>query len=530
MATQAESLVVSLDANVGAYNAKMKTAAAANEEVSKTSSVAGKNVGNFGRQSGMAGIQVQQFVGQIQGGQSAMVALSQQSADLGFVLGAPLLGAVVGITASVIGMAFAFSDAEVELEKVSETVPDLIKKFNELDEAAKRVALGIVAAEIATQEKALKDTKKAADEYLTSLNLFTSTEERSAKMDEFNSTILKLGFSLAELKESYKELSPEGGILSSVLDGMESQNEALIEQAEIVEGIITKNIDTANAYSMTAREVAIYKAELVGANEAQLEAINLSFDIVEAKKAEIEANQKLFDIAQGQTAADPELANSQLLHEQRLRDEEMFQELIAEIKFTGLETTEELFFKELSIHQAMLDSKLISEEDFAKAQLKLSKQYSKNKDTEFKDLKKTNKNKIKDEQNYLSIAGSVSTLLFEDTKSAGRATAFINTAVGVTNALSKYDYAGAAAIALAGAVQVAAISSTSKEGGSGAVSTPTAPSREPDFQQETSSLDVTESGAGGSQIQRLILTTENGIDLMELIAEDARDRERRGDS
>lgn len=518
MATQAESLVVSLDANVGAYNAKMKTAAAANEEVSKTSSVAGKNVGNFGRQSGMAGIQVQQFVGQIQGGQSAMVALSQQSADLGFVLGAPLLGAVVGITASVIGMAFAFSDADVELEKVSDTVPDLIKKFNELDEAAKRVALGIVASEIATQEKALKDTKKAADEYLTSLNLFTSTEERSAKMDEFNSTILSLGFSLAELKESYKELSPEGGILASVLDGMESQNEALIEQAEIVESIITKNIDTANAYGMTAREIAIYKAELVGANEAQKEAINLSFDIVEAKKAEIDANQKLFDIVTGKTMADPELANSQLLHEQRLADEEIFQELIAEIKFTGMETTEELYFKELAIHQAMLDSKLISEEDFASAQLKLSKQYSKGKDTELKDLKKTNKNKIKDEQSYLSIAGSVSTLLFDDNKNAGRAMAFVNTAVGVTKALSAYDYAGAAAIALAGAAQVAAISSTSKDGGGGSIATPTAPTRDSDFQQETSSLDFSDSSAGGSQATTINFGTDSGDDIIDAIA------------
>ena len=59
-----------------------------------------KSIGGLGRNAGMAGIQVQQFVGQIQGGQSAMLALSQQSADLGFVLGAPLLGAVVGITAS----------------------------------------------------------------------------------------------------------------------------------------------------------------------------------------------------------------------------------------------------------------------------------------------------------------------------------------------------------------------------------------------------------------------------------------------
>ena len=50
-----------------------------------------------------AGIQFQQFFGQIQGGQGFLLALSQQSADLGFVLGAPLAGAVAGLTASLAG-------------------------------------------------------------------------------------------------------------------------------------------------------------------------------------------------------------------------------------------------------------------------------------------------------------------------------------------------------------------------------------------------------------------------------------------
>ena len=52
---------------------------------------------------GQAGIQVQQFVGQIQGGQSAMVALAQQGADLGIVLGAPLVGVFVSLAAVAAG-------------------------------------------------------------------------------------------------------------------------------------------------------------------------------------------------------------------------------------------------------------------------------------------------------------------------------------------------------------------------------------------------------------------------------------------
>ncbi len=85
----------------------MSTTTALNEknlQLSKTAQGVNAVIARMGRGAGQAGIQVQQFVGQIQGGQSAMLALSQQGADLGFVLGAPLLGAIIGISASLAGM------------------------------------------------------------------------------------------------------------------------------------------------------------------------------------------------------------------------------------------------------------------------------------------------------------------------------------------------------------------------------------------------------------------------------------------
>lgn len=60
-------------------------------------------LGGVGRSAGQAGIQFQQFVGQLQGGVSPFVAVSQQAADLGFVLGVPLVGAIVSIGAVIAG-------------------------------------------------------------------------------------------------------------------------------------------------------------------------------------------------------------------------------------------------------------------------------------------------------------------------------------------------------------------------------------------------------------------------------------------
>ena len=50
----------------------------------------------------MAGVQIQQFVGQVQGGQNVMGALSAQATDR-FCTWRPLIGAVVGLSAAFAG-------------------------------------------------------------------------------------------------------------------------------------------------------------------------------------------------------------------------------------------------------------------------------------------------------------------------------------------------------------------------------------------------------------------------------------------
>lgn len=104
-------------------------------QVTKTSRAVNSGISSMGRSAGQAGIQLQQFIGQIQGGQSAMLALSQQSADLGFVLGAPLVGAILGIGASLAGMLlpnlFKTTDATEELEDSLKSIEKVIKLNSE---------------------------------------------------------------------------------------------------------------------------------------------------------------------------------------------------------------------------------------------------------------------------------------------------------------------------------------------------------------------------------------------------------------
>ena len=117
-------------------------------------------VSGVGRNAGMAGIQVQQFVGQLQGGVSPMVALSQQSADLGFALGVPLAGAIVSIAAVIAGTLLpslmeaeqSFADLRKEAEGVGIGLNQLPTKITEQN----LLLLGTTAGQAGTKVQGLQ--------------------------------------------------------------------------------------------------------------------------------------------------------------------------------------------------------------------------------------------------------------------------------------------------------------------------------------------------------------------------------------
>lgn len=99
-------------------------------------------VGDFGRKAGMAGVQFEQLAGQIAAGQNPMRALGVQAADLGFILGAPLLGAVVGIGAAIGSVLIpALLGGADSTEELIEKFEDLGLVFREMTAAQQAVFL-----------------------------------------------------------------------------------------------------------------------------------------------------------------------------------------------------------------------------------------------------------------------------------------------------------------------------------------------------------------------------------------------------
>lgn len=172
-------------------------------EVTKSSKAVKGAMAGVGRGAGQAGIQFQQFIGQIQGGQSAMLALSQQSADLGFVLGMPLAGAVVGIAASLGGILLPeLFKTTGEMRALTELLPQLTSEFNKLSETQQSVARNVLTEKIKEQAKEANGLRKQINEVQSTLVTVSNASRGNFLFDLFGDSPEKLQKELTQLKGS----------------------------------------------------------------------------------------------------------------------------------------------------------------------------------------------------------------------------------------------------------------------------------------------------------------------------------------
>jgi hypothetical protein len=157
----------------------------ATQNLSKFGKSANDSFGMMGRSAGQAGVQLQQFIGQVQGGTNPLLAFSQQAADVGIVLGAPMLGAIAGIVGA-IGMSllpklFESVDALKKLEIASKSVQEILK-INE----AGVISLADEFGKLAASANVLSEAK-----------IKTTLQDISEAMSEANKEALDLAKSLS---------------------------------------------------------------------------------------------------------------------------------------------------------------------------------------------------------------------------------------------------------------------------------------------------------------------------------------------
>lgn len=284
-----DAKVSSADKGLGNFSKTTNSASAASTKFNK-------NIAGVGRSAGQAGIQLQQFIGQIQGGQSAMLALSQQSADLGFVLGAPLLGAVAGISASIAGILlpelFKSEDAMTKLAEAVQFLDEVIEisddgvveysqTIKELSRISEELAKSKVQLALVEAERAIREASKAA---------IKASKDFDGFFDDVSGGI-------AELDNLRKAAKDSGKTLSETLDQFGGTSAGRFKEINNLKDIVEEAAESFKISESQALDFLV-ALEKVQKNKTTESITELSTLVVSLASSLDKPNDKLIELSQ----------------------------------------------------------------------------------------------------------------------------------------------------------------------------------------------------------------------------------------
>ena len=448
MASPAEELLIKLRADVGDATKKLRdtqkeldriksklgdTGTTAQNSTTKVS----KGFSNMGRSAGQAGIQVQQLVGQIQGGTNPMLALSQQAADLGFVLGAPLVGAIAGIGASI---AMTLLPSLFETEK---TLKDVNKEFDEFDENLREITNNFENMNGALQQATLAEVAATL-----------GSQAKEAK---------KLGAEYAQLITKLELAFVLYGSLEDVLE------KATGKDVERLRAVIIEQAKLNKAIERTRQlESDIRAANLSEEEKAADDALRLFFENEDAKDQRMmvrgENLKKALEYTRKIEEEDAKFHQDWLADQWeneanlRIESEKQLEENIRALRSLGLDN------QKTDLRNSFTEQlKLITELENSKSKIEFDAQKARKQVTE-----RMQQASLQSAQNGLNALGQYNKTAFKAAKAFNIAQAIMNTYTGATKALTgmlpPWSYIAAAGQIAFGMAQVAQIRSQTYSG------------------------------------------------------------------
>jgi len=480
-----------------------KTAQAVSQALGSTS----QGLAGFGRQAGQAGIQLQQFVGQVQGGVSPLVALSQQAADLGYVLGFPLLGAVVGIAAAIGGpLISSFITAGNESEDLKKKLDGLQKSIADLDAESKKaftqVELGKLNTEYDKQREKVDALRQEAARLNDELkNASGPAQERLAV--RLTNTNQAIADGEEKLKGYVKQIEDTARVINESL--AEGQNDAIDKTSNLTQQLELQQIALKQGELAALLQAAAWQtgADSIETLDAKIKGLIISnYELEQAQKAQKEAQAALTAEINAESAAwNKQNEQDQRNAERARRDQERIDQRIANMR---LET--QTMASEAALQKAVRDEAFTQEEADLAAQTSarllratteyqqlieldnISKEQKKQADIEYQEqilaindqyaqaqLQLKQRAWMQELSAQQSAANAAVQLIsafgsksFQAQKNAAIATSVVNITAGVAKALNNpypANLAFAAQVAAEGAALISTIKSTNISGG-----------------------------------------------------------------
>lgn len=343
MATEVGTLIVKTDTSgvrkgqrdIERMGQAAKKTTTETKQMTAASKASNVTVGDFGRKAGMAGVQLEQLAGQVAMGQNPIRALGVQAADLGFILGVPLLGAVVGISAAIASVLIPSTEsAEEAMEDFKEELLDMKEGFDKLT-AAQRQFLRV---------ELLREISKL-DKQIQSLRSGIVTLGDVALSQKLNTRVLEL------------------------FDRLDDLNNKIEEGTEEIEEYIDALNEEADTLGMTQTQLHLYKLGVMGATDAQLLQAKAILETIDAHEAEIKQLERIKDL-QRETLAQIDA------HDEEVKKAEENAAKMAQLDETRIEREARLRDERLAQVEADRAKDLISEQEYLDAKASINAAYN----------------------------------------------------------------------------------------------------------------------------------------------------------
>jgi hypothetical protein len=553
MTTNMESLIVELDAKVDGYIKGQQKARNENEKTEASLDKLNKKAKLFGAAAvaafSAAAVEAANFAKELsiaanRAGESVeeMQRLAFATKTVGIDL--EKLGDIAKDTNEKVGEFIAtggggFQDFADVMGLTKETAQATAREFEQLSgpQVLQRMVIMMEEANISAERMSFALEGMASD----STDLIPLLRNSGQEIDNLKRSFDDLNVALSEFDvEALEEVQTKMDELTASVTG--DMRQLVADSSELILTFLT----IAQSVSSTALDSAsVIAAGWSGIVEMAKAAISDIIDGTDSLPTAIEraterseqAMQRLLENFEGGESPLEILitkGSDQLTDEspfiQRLAMEAKLLEDIEALKLTGMETEAERIQKEHALLESMYEQKPLNEKQYQEARVQIgvnaSKRILATEDEQAKATKKSEGDKLNSRQTALRAGMAVANAFFEENKAINAGLIIAETATGIQKslAINPYDWANPALIAATGAVNLANALGATKGGGSisgggggGGAAIVNQPS---DFQQETSSLELTEQTVGeGSNTVRVVIGTDDGNNLIDTIGQ-----------
>jgi hypothetical protein len=293
--------------------------------------------------TGQLSVQLQDVAVQAQMGTDGIRILAQQGPQIASIFGpsGAVVGALIAVGAIIAGPFIkSFMQANEEIDKTTKKLDQFKDKIYELSEVQKEARMASLAVQMRETQSAITATEKSLQESIETNQKF----QNSGKDVDTIFYQLKNGVITYEeaLNQSSKEVLDaratlerlrlemnEQLMLSGKLTGkIKEQTEEQKRNAESVEASLEKGRQQVQVLGMSAIQAELFRLQMLGANETQIEARRVQLEATAAFDADQKAKKKADQEEEARKAARKSYIESLELQSQK-QGKSVFQQIMA---------------------------------------------------------------------------------------------------------------------------------------------------------------------------------------------------------